>query len=147
VPCRIIGCGNTDRGDDAAGLLVAQRLRDFGVDACDHIGDGLSLIERWRGQDEVILIDAVITGGTAGAITVWDAGQAAILHDFPQSSTHGFGVCEAVKLSRVLDCMPERMLIYGIEGQCFEAGCNPLPEVLTACEQLARHLAARNGVV
>ena len=28
----MIGCGNFDRGDDAAGLMVARRLQAFGVE-------------------------------------------------------------------------------------------------------------------
>jgi len=44
VSLRIIGCGNLDRGDDAAGLLVARRLRALGVEAAEHSGEGLTLL-------------------------------------------------------------------------------------------------------
>ena len=44
---RIIGCGSFDRGDDAAGLLVARRLQALGVENVDRakrrkrLSDGL----------------------------------------------------------------------------------------------------------
>ena len=59
---RIIGCGKLNRGDDAAGLLVSRRLRELGVNALDQTGEGLQLMESWRGRDAVIVVDAVVTG-------------------------------------------------------------------------------------
>ena len=71
---RIIGCGNSDRGDDAAGLLVVRRLRTLGVDAdiaVEQNGDGLALIEQWAGCEKVILIDATRSGGSPGKPALW----------------------------------------------------------------------------
>ena len=138
---KIIGCGADDRGDDAAGLLVVRRLRDLGIEAHEHRGDGVALIESWQGQPAVILIDAVVTGGVPGTVTIWDGTEAPVVHDAFRSSTHSFNVAEAVALARVLGRMPPRLLIYGIEGRRFDLGCAPSPEVLTASEQLAQHLA------
>jgi hydrogenase maturation protease len=138
---QIIGCGNAGRGDDAAGLLVARRLRELGVDALEHSGEGLALIESWRGQDAVILIDAVVTGAAPGAVTVWDGSEAPVAADSCRSSTHAFGVAEAVKLARVLGRLPARLLIYGIEGRRFDLGSAPCAEVAAASERLAQRLA------
>ena len=142
---RIIGCGTAERGDDAAGLLVARRLRELGVDACEQSGEGLALMEGWTGSDAVILIDAVVTGRPSGTVTVWDASEAPVVADFCRCSTHAFGVAEAVQLARVLDRMPPRLLIYGIEGRQFDIGYPPSPEVVAASEKLARSLAHRSG--
>jgi hydrogenase maturation protease len=139
--CRIIGCGNTDRGDDAAGVLVARRLRELGADALEHSGEGLSLIESWQGWGSVILIDAVATGAPAGAITVWDGNRTPLTGDCRKGNTHNFGVAEAVELARVLGQLPQRLLIYGIEGQRFDLGCAPSSEVTRAVERLAQQLA------
>jgi len=137
---RIIGCGTADRGDDSAGLLVARRLRESGLDACEHGGDGLALIESWTSSDTVILIDAVVTGRPAGTLSVWDASDAPVVGDFPRCSTHAFGVAEAVQLARTLGRIPPRLLIYGIEGRRFDFGAAPSPEVVAASENLARLL-------
>jgi hydrogenase maturation protease len=141
VELRIIGCGNADRGDDAAGLLVARRLRMLGIDVQEHSGDGLELLEGWRGRDSVVLIDTVVTSGAPGTITVWDGREAPVIEDYLRSSTHAFGVAEAVKLARILDLLPERIVIYGIEGAQFEAGTGLSAPVAEACEQLAKRIA------
>ncbi len=138
---RIIGCGTVDRGDDAAGLLVARRLHDLGVEALERSGEGLSLIESWEGADAVILIDAVVTGRPPGTLTVWDASDARVAPEFARCSTHAFGVAEAVRLARVLGRMPARFVIYGIEGRRFALGSALSPEVMSAAESLARRLA------
>ena len=39
---RIIGCGSFDRGDDAAGLLVARRLQALGVETAEQSGESVS---------------------------------------------------------------------------------------------------------
>jgi hydrogenase maturation protease len=137
---RIIGCGALNRGDDAAGLLVVRRLRELGIGAYEHSGDGVSLIEHWQGLDAIILIDAVVTGARPGAVTVWDGWKSPIRAS-RRSSTHAFGVAEAVKLARVLGRMPMRLLICGIEGCKFDLGCRPSPEVVKGAEQLAQRLA------
>jgi hydrogenase maturation protease len=140
--CRIIGCGAVGRGDDGAGLLVARRLREFGIEAQEHSGDGLALMESWQGPDAVILIDTVVTGSAAGTVTIWDGKKVPVIGDVLRTSTHAFGVAEAVDLARVLDRMPARLTIYGIEGRRFDPGSAPSTEVIAAAESLARRLAA-----
>jgi hydrogenase maturation protease len=138
--CLIIGCGNTERGDDAAGVLVARRLRELGANAFEHSGEGLALMESWEGYDSVILIDAVVTGVAPGAITVWDANLSPITGDTRGRTTHTFGVAEAVELARVLGRLPHRLSIYGIEGRKFELGSAPSPEVAQVVERLVQQL-------
>lgn len=142
---RIIGYGTADRGDDAAGLLVTRRLREFGIEAHEHSGDGLALMESWRKQESVILIDSVVTGGVPGAIRLWDDRDAPFVVDSIRGSTHAFGLAEALELARVLGRMPARLRIYGIEGRRFDVGSAPSVEVVAAAESLARRLAAEGG--
>lgn len=137
----IIGCGNPDRGDDAAGILVARRLRAKGVEALEQTGDGADLMEAWSGHDRVVIVDAVVTGRSAGTITAWDGKSAPVIGDRHRGSTHGFGVAEAVRLARALDRLPQTLTIYGIEGRQFGLSRAPSPEVVAAAERLARHIA------
>jgi len=141
VEPRIIGCGTADRGDDAAGLLVARRLRELGIEAHEHCGDGLALLEMWYEAESVILIDAVVTGASVGKIMVFDVRDTTRSLDSVRTTTHGFGVAEGVELARTLGRMPVRLLIYGIEGQRFDVGSAPGPAVAAAVECLARKLA------
>lgn len=138
--CRIVGCGNPERGDDAAGVLVARRLRELGANAFEHSGEGLALMESWLGCDSVILIDAVITGAPPGTITAWNGNLAPLRGATQGCTTHAFGVAEAVEMARILDRLPRRLLIYGIEGRKFELGSAPSPEVAQAVERLVLQL-------
>ena len=137
----ILGVGNVDRGDDAAGPLVARRLRGLGLDAREHSGEGLSLMESWTGAEDVIVIDAVVTGAPPGTISVWDARGVGVVRDAFRCSTHAFGVAEAVDLARTLGRLPGTLIIYGIEAQDFQPGHPASGAVLAAVKELTRRIA------
>lgn len=132
---RIIGCGTDHRGDDAAGLLVARELGEVA-----HSGDGLSLIEAWQGCDELILIDAVVTGAPPGEIVVWDGRRAPATASVFRSSSHTFGVAEALQLARLLDRLPASVTIFGIEAATFRIGAPPSAPVAAAIERLVQRI-------
>ncbi len=137
----ILGCGNIDRGDDAAGLLVVQRLRRAGIDAREHSGDALALLEAWAGQREVIVIDAVMSGAAPGHIIRWNVLAADLPEAAFRCSTHDLGIAEAVGLARVLGRLPEELTLYGIEGASFARGAPPSPCVMDAVERVTREIA------
>lgn len=125
----MIGCGNLDRGDDGAGLLVVRRLRQMGIPALE--ANGLSLLDLWEPSDDVILVDAAaaVNGGRA-----------------PLHSSHGLGVVEAIELARSLGRLPARLRLYLIEGRRFGIGDEVSPEVAQAVEETALEIAAAAGV-
>ncbi len=136
-PPLIFGCGNEDRGDDGAGLLVARRLRELGMDAHESQGDMLSLIDAWRGAAEVVIVDAMVSGGAPGSIAVWNVPGNPLPRDAFRCSTHALGVTDAVELARTLGGLPSKLTIYGIEGVQFDCGGTMSAEVATAAERLA----------
>lgn len=139
----VIGCGFADRGDDAAGLLVARRLQQLGWEAQEQSGEVAALLlafdEAGPGRT-VILADAVRSGARPGTVLRWDAGLKSLPRESFHRSAHGLGVAEAVELARALGKLPGRLLIYGIEGACFEAGVGPSPEVLAGVEEAVRRI-------
>jgi len=139
---RIIGCGNLHRGDDAAGIIAAERLRAMGVEASVCVGGFAQLMDMWHGTDDVIVIDAVVTGAPAGTVHLWDASRP-LPFSKSSASTHGMGIAEAIELSRALKRLPARLQIYGIEGRNFELGDAPLPEVKEAAAEVARRIAGQ----
>ncbi len=138
----IIGCGNRQRSDDGAGILVAERLRDLGIPAETRSGEAADLIEAWRGANDVIVVDAVVTGAPVGTVQAWDARQP-LGSVRATASTHGLGVAEAIELALVLQCLPARLQVYGIEGRRFEPGVEISPEVQRAIEDVACRIIAR----
>jgi hydrogenase maturation protease len=137
----IIGIGTDTGGDDAAGLLVARHLRALGIEALDYSGEVLGLLDRWEGANSVILIDAMRSGRPVGSLVVLDARQAPWAGEQLHVSTHGLGLVEALALAKLVDRLPPRVVIYGIEGRNFSPGSQVSPEVLAAVEEVARRIA------
>jgi hydrogenase maturation protease len=138
-PIRILGIGNTYRSDDAVGLCVAQHLKRQAFDCVNVIeesGDGAALLDSWKNTDTVIVVDAVYSGGNSGTIYRFDAHKQLIPTEFFHYSTHAFGVAEAIEVARALKQLPQNLIIYGIQGKCFEAGIGLSPAVEKAVEEV-----------
>ena len=119
----VIGVGNALRGDDAAGLRVAQLLEERGVENVrQSSGETASLIDLWQGAECVLLVDAAQSGAESGAVSRIDASTEPLPAEFLHCSTHAFGVAEAVELARSLGTLPPRVIVFGIEGASFDHG-------------------------
>jgi len=143
----IIGCGNAQRGDDAAGIMAANRLRLLGVSAQICSGEPSELIDMWKEADDVIVIDAVITGAPPGSLHVWN-GRRPLKVGRSLGSTHGLGLAEAIELSRTLGSLPGNIRVFGIEGQSFAPGSEVSPSVEKGIElviqEISRELNGRS---
>lgn len=133
----VIGIGNAFRGDDAVGLFAAQQIQAMNlpdVSVVQATGDGAALMETWRGAETVVLIDAVQSGALAGTIYRFDACVESLPCRFFHYSTHAFSLAEAIELARVLNQLPPRLTVYGIEGRSFGAGVDICDEVIRAAQ-------------
>jgi len=132
----VIGVGNDYRCDDAVGLVVARALLarvPASVEVIEASGDGSALMEAWRGRRAVILIDAVAADARPGTIYRFDL----LADELPPallSSTHAFGVAEAVELARSLEELPPHLLLCGIQGRVFRDGIGLSREVASALD-------------
>ena len=130
----VVGIGNADRGDDAAGLLVADRIERWPVVSRSDCSD---LIDIWDGHDDVVVVDAMRSGSTVGTVTRLDVAHDPVpVRTF--GSSHSVGLAEIVELGRVLHRLPERLVVYGIEGARFETGAPVSAEVIDAAEKVVR---------
>lgn len=126
----VIGLGSPDRGDDAVGAVVAERVRDM-------VGDGVQvstredptvLVHAWKDHPMVVLIDSMLSGVPAGTVTVRHAGTRDAplpTHAFAaagRGGSHAFGLAGAVELSRALGTLPEHVVIVGVEAATFNHG-------------------------
>ena len=133
----VIGIGNPARGDDAAGLTVARRIREaaapYDVTVVELAGDQLALLDAWTGAREVYVIDAVCSGGTPGTVHRFDAAEPLTTH-FWHCGTHTFSLADVIELARALGRLPARLTGFGIEGATFEPGAPLSPEAEAAVE-------------
>lgn len=134
----IIGIGNRARGDDAAGLVVAERL-GLSERVIAHNGEAASLMQLWSQATEVVLVDAVTAGLPAGSVVEVDVGRQPIPTGLCRS-THALGPAEALELSRVLGALPDVVTLYGIEGADFSPGGGLSPEVESAVDRVVGEL-------
>jgi hydrogenase maturation protease len=139
----VIGVGNPFRSDDAAGLRVVRKLKETGFETAtllEHSGEGAALMEIWKGAEAVVLIDAVTSGAAPGTLhrleSLADPLPAAMFHH----STHAFGVPQAIELSRALNQLPARLVVFGIEGRDFQAGEQLSPEVAGALPEVEKQV-------
>lgn len=121
----VIGVGNEYRGDDAIGLIVARRIHALAlpqVRVIESDGEGTRLMESWQGAERVILIDAVCSDTTPGTIHRFAAHEEKLPAKLFATSTHAFGVAEAIELSQTLGHLPPRLIVLGLEGRNFGLG-------------------------
>jgi hydrogenase maturation protease len=143
----VIGVGNPYRGDDAVGLAVAERVRDavpndVVVLECEQ--EPTRLVDAWDGADVAVVVDACAGDDAPGTVHRFDADEGPLPARVFRSSTHAFGVGDAVELSRALGRLPARLVVYGIGGTNFAAGAGlsgPVESAVAAVvEAIARDL-------
>jgi hydrogenase maturation protease len=141
----VIGVGNRYRSDDRAGLVVVELVRRAGPAAVDVVeieGEPISLIDAWGDAPFVYLVDAVASGAEPGSVHRFDALAEPPPAAFRRRSTHAMSLADVIELARALDRMPERLVVYGIEGEAFVAGTEISPRVQTAVVEAADRLVA-----
>ena len=140
---KVIGVGNEWRGDDAVGLLVARRLKEDQlpqVEIAECRGTLTAVREAWKDAAGVIVVDAVVSGGPPGTIHRFDAHGTGVPVELSRSSSHGWGVAEALALGKVFQELPPWLIIYGIEGQNFGPGQELSQEVEAAIPEVVRRI-------
>ena len=141
-PVLVIGIGNALRGDDAAGLQIVQRVREQPRVACTtHDGEAIGLLERWRGARAVVLVDTIRSGAPAGTVHRLDASAEPIPTALRRASSHTIGIGETIELARTLGRLPERVIVYGVEGSRFDAGAQLSREVAQVIDEVAEAVA------
>jgi hydrogenase maturation protease len=145
----VIGVGNPDRGDDAIGREVARRLMAEGALSARFIeadGEATTLLGHLEGVSTAFLIDACVSGATAGSVRRIDLAARPLPQARYGLSSHGFGLAEAVALAQALGTLPPKCVVYAVEAESFEHGA-PLTAaaargVAKAVEALRREITA-----
>ena len=140
----LIGLGNRWRGDDAAGLLVAERLGErapAGVEVRVHEREPLELLSELDGTPALWLIDAIrCDRRRAGVLLRFDASEEPLPASLFGVSTHDIGLADTLELARSLGRLPKQVIVHGIVGARFDVGERPSPAVARAVRTLARTL-------
>ncbi len=142
----IVGCGNLLRGDDAVGPVLIRHLWDRGlpegVRCADAGTGGMDVAFQMRGAQEVILIDACLTGSLAGAVFRVPGDQLEQLPPLTGIHLHSFRWDHALAFGRWLlkEDYPKNITVYLIEARDLEFGAPLSPPVEAAMMKLAARL-------
>lgn len=144
----ILGIGNKYRSDDGAGIACAEiikksKIENFDVKFID--GEGTGIMEEWNGYDKVIIIDAVKKEGSSGKIHEINANEEILESDFFHYSSHAFGLAEAINVSKVMNKLPELLIVYGIEGEHFQFDTKLTSKIEKAVAKTAQLIKEKYG--
>jgi hydrogenase maturation protease len=147
---RIVGCGNPDAGDDAAGLVAVDRVRSLVPPDVDVVTapTALHVLDLLEGVDSVLLVDAMRTTGGGrepGHVVRVESGPEGLPATLRSSlSSHGLGLAEAVGLAAALGPVP-RVVFLGVEVGDVRAGRGLSPAVDAALPVLVAAIVREAG--
>jgi len=129
----VIGVGNPYRRDDGIGPLVADAVaQELGTDADVEFGlgdgDPTRLMTMWCGRAVAVVVDATVSGAPPGTLHV----DVSAPPPGRAVSSHAGGITDAVALSRLLDRMPQRLVLIGVEAGDTDLGEGLTDEVMAS---------------
>ncbi|MGD8464378.1 MAG: hydrogenase maturation protease [Anaerolineae bacterium] len=146
-PTLIIGVGNPLRGDDAVGVRVVESLSALalpeGVEVVDGGTMGLGLVNLMKDRRRVVLVDAASLGRAPGEFVCLPLAQARLRGADDHLSVHGAGVCDALLLAQALDCLPDEVLIVGVQPASMQWNAGLTPDVQAAVPAITQTILDR----
>jgi hydrogenase maturation protease len=143
---KIIGIGQSLRGDDAAGLAAVKLWYETYQAKVSRPNiqreltelPGIGLLSLLEGSRVAILVDAVYGGAKPGTVHVLAKNTLKSFKD-GSGSAHGWGVAETLSLGRKLmpSKLPEKLILIGIEAGQLNLGESLSPEVESALPEVA----------
>lgn len=129
----IVGIGNPYRGDDAAGWAVIDGLAKAAgptLSLRKMQGDIAELIDIFAEYKNVYLVDACSSDvlNDDGWLRI-DANKEPIVDNSHQTSTHGFSLSQAISLARNIGQLPNKLIVYAINGKQFSVSDELSPSV------------------
>jgi hydrogenase maturation protease len=131
----IAGIGNILLGDDGVGPYVLRMLEshyvfDEGVELMDLGTPTLDFVEHMEGLDALIVVDAVEDDGQPGTIQLYRKDD--LLQQAPsvRMDPHSPALVESLLAAEFYGLAPTDMLLVGMQGASYEAGCTLSDEVM-----------------
>lgn len=145
----IVGIGNPYRGDDAAGWAVIDGLKDTIGSAIELIkerGGVAELIDIFSRYKSVYLVDACRSGGFVGSWRRIDVHKQPIMEENAQTSTHGFSLSQAISLAKNLDQLPNKLILYAINGDNYSISNELSPAVAKSVDSVIKAILKEEDI-
>ena len=146
----VLGLGNTIMSDDGIGPKVVRQLQEEdglpdGVVLLDGGTLGLDLLPHLEGVGQLIIVDAVETGKEAGTV-VRLAGEEVPVALETKLSPHQMGLKDLLAVARLMDCLPQEIVLIGVQPESLEMDTELTP-VVAACQPELARMVRREIVV
>jgi hydrogenase maturation protease len=121
-PVLVLGVGNVLLGDDGVGPALLREVQRLyadvpAVECIDGGTQGMALLGYLAGREALIILDAFAGGRNAGNVSVLE-GAAVLGCGVTRSTTaHEGNASELLAAAQLLDELPERVFLVGIEPE------------------------------
>ncbi|MBU0730521.1 MAG: HyaD/HybD family hydrogenase maturation endopeptidase [Proteobacteria bacterium] len=149
----VLGIGNVLLRDEGAGVRAIEELESRyifpdDVELLDGGTAGIELLQYIQEKDLLIIIDAMRNGQAPG--TVYRLEDEEVPAAFMTSiSPHQLGISDLLAKATLIDALPERLLLYGIEPKDLTTGIGLSAEVELGLGQVILEVVAlleKNGL-
>jgi len=128
APILVLGLGNTLLCDDGVGPALLDQLSSSAphwegqVEFVDGGTQGLALLGRISGRRALIIVDAVKTGAPAGTVHRLTLGEVLSSGSTRSGSSHEGNAGELLAAAQLLDELPARLFVVGVEPKKIATG-------------------------
>ncbi len=152
---KVIGLGNSLRGDDGIGPQIIQNLVNEGAgnyyDLCDAGSDPFDILEKLLQPEPVLVIDCARMGLKPGSVRRISAKETG----FPEStyglSLHGFNLADVWKMAQTMG-VENDLIVIGVEPEKmnFNTGLSvavqkSIPTIMNMVREEAEKYAKENS--
>ena len=155
APFLVLGLGNTLLGDDGLGpaliehFLQKNQIWNDEIEFLDGGTQGLALLGHLSGREAIIILDALAMGAPAGTTRILNVSEVFQMGVNRANSSHEGNAGELLAMAKVLDELPDRVFIVGVEPQSVETGYGLSESVRSAlpiaADRVRKLLAELNG--
>jgi hydrogenase maturation protease len=145
-PILVLGLGNTLLCDDGVGPALLGHLTnsthnwDGQVEFVDGGTQGLALLGRLSGRKALIIVDAVKTGAPPGTVHRMTLAELRNVNPGHVSSAHEGNAGELLAAAQLLDELPARLFVVGVEPRKIATGLGLSAPVQRALSEASKEV-------
>ncbi len=158
APVLVLGLGNMLLGDDGVGPALLQDVEHLyrnepAVECVDGGTQGMALLDYLSGREAVVILDAFASQRGAGTVSVLEGDEVMNARGPRSTSAHEGNAGELLAAAALIDCLPERIFLVGIEPESLrthlglsESVRNALPRALARTCMVIDQVVSELGV-
>ena len=121
-PVLVLGLGNILLGDDGVGPALLREVHRLyagvpTVECVDGGTQGMSLLGYLAGREALVILDAFAGGRNPGAVSVLEGAEVLGCGVTRSTTAHEGNAGELLAAAQLLDGLPERIFLVGVEPE------------------------------